>query len=127
MAVEPHKKLIDHKKQENIMGNHPCHTQRDSAQPQVSIQKIFLLDKALNPCSERFYDVIFFQIIKLINNSSRQNGKNRAKDNAVNFKIEYKIPETFLLVEEEKGRNIQGKGKQSGYKEPCSEQKAHEL
>ena len=86
-----------------------------------------MLDKALNPRSERLYNMIFFKIIKLIDDSSRQNGKNRTKNNAVNFKIKNKFPESFILIKKEKRRNIQCKSEQNSNKKASPQKKAHKL
>jgi hypothetical protein len=127
MAVKPHKKLVDYKKNKNIVGNHPGNPQRNSAQRQVGIQKIFLFDEALKPGSEGFYQMVFFQVIELVDNTTSQNGKNGTKNNTVHFEIKYEISERFILIEQEKSGNIEGKCQQGSYKKTCSEQKAHKL
>lgn len=37
MTVKPHKKLIDYKKNKNIMGNRPGYSKRNSTQPKISV------------------------------------------------------------------------------------------
>jgi len=46
--------------------------------------------------------MVFFKIVKLIDDSARQNGEHRAENNAVDLKIKYEFPEIFVLVKEEK-------------------------
>ena len=106
MTVKPHKKLVNNKENKNSVGDKTCHTQRNYTQRQIRIQEIFLLDKALNSGSERLYKMVFFKIVKLIDNSTRKYGKNGTKNNPMNFKIEYKISERFFLIKQEKCRNI---------------------
>jgi len=127
MAVKPHKKLIDKEKGKNFMRNHPCYPKRNGSKGKVSVQKVFLLDKALNPGSEWFSHMIFFQIIKLVNNSTGQNRDYGTENNTVDFKIEDKFSKGFILVEKEKRRNIQGKGKKGSYEKTGTDKKAHEL
>jgi hypothetical protein len=127
MTVKPHEELVYKKKNKNLMGNHPCDPKRNRCQSKVSIQKIFLLDKALDSGPERFYHMVFFQVIKLIDDSSRQNSYNSAENNAVYFKIEDKFTERFILIEEKKSRYIQGKCMECRNKKTGTYQKTHEL
>jgi hypothetical protein len=71
--------------------------------------------------------MIFLQVIELIDNTACQNGKNSTKNNPMYFEIEDKFSERFILVEQEKSRNIESKCQESSYKKTCSEEKAHEL
>jgi hypothetical protein len=71
--------------------------------------------------------MVFFQVIKLIDDSSRQNSYNSAENNAVYFKIEDKFTERFILIEEKKSRYIQGKCMECRNKKTGTYQKTHEL
>ena len=106
MTVKPHEKLVDNKKNKNSVRDETCNSQRNNSESKVNIQEIFLFNKALNPCSERFDNMIFFKIIKLINDSTGKYGKNGTENDPVNFKIKNKISERFFLIKKEKCRNV---------------------
>lgn len=106
MTVKPHKKLVNNKENKDSVRYKTCNSQRNYSEGEVSIEKILLLNKALNSCSERFYDMIFFKIVELIDDSAGKYGQNGTENNPVNFKIEDEISKRLLLIEQEKCRNI---------------------
>lgn len=109
------------------MGNHPGYAQRNNTQSQVSVQKVLLFYKALDSCSERLNDMVFFQIIELVDDSSGKNSEYGTENNTVNFKIKDEFSERFILIKQEESGNIECKSKQQSHRNPRSQKKSHEL
>ena len=73
MAVKPHQELINEKKNKNPGREQICNSQRNRIERNIRVQKIFLFQKALQPCSEGFLQAVFLQIVKLVNDAARRN------------------------------------------------------
>src|SRR5690606_10794120 len=112
MAVKPHQELVQQIKKKNPIGNKKCNAQGNGIQNNISIQKIFLFQETLKPCPKRFDEMVFFHIIKLIDNSSCKNTEYSTENNPVNPEIKYKLTQIFFLIEQKKSGNIQCKSEE---------------
>src|SRR5690606_15814489 len=112
MAVKPHQELVQQIKKKNPIGNKKSNAQRNGVQNNIGVQKIFLFQETLKPCPKGFDEMIFFHIIKLIDNSSRKNTEYSTENNPVNPEIKYKLTQIFFLIEQEKRRNIECKSEE---------------
>lgn len=81
----------------------------------------------MQPGSERFRQLVFFSVVKLVDDSARQNTEHGAENDPVNLEIENEISDALLLVKKKKCGNVECECQQQSHENPCSQKETNDL
>ena len=88
---------------------------------------MLLRDEALQPYTKWALYAVLVPIIKLIDNTPCGNAQYWAEDNPIHFNIKNEVPETLLLIKQEKSRDIECKSKERKDENPRTQKQTDEL